>query len=99
MGSRLRDQARVCDRSRRNSLHGFCKRVIPRFGVGAGSILRILDGLAQISLFGKLKLANCAPISGLLETGLFYAQVRHPACALQTTSSFFRARFLRVWID
>jgi hypothetical protein len=51
-----------------------------------GSIFRILDGPAQISLFAKLKLANCAPISALLESGFFCAQVRQPACALEAAS-------------
>jgi hypothetical protein len=52
---------------------------------GAASILSILDAYAQISLIGKLKLTNCAPISGLLEIGLFC----HPTCAWATALGSF----------
>ena len=35
----------------------------------------IIDAIPQISLFVKLKLTNCAPISGLPEIGSLCAQV------------------------
>jgi hypothetical protein len=62
------------------------------FGVGAGSTLvrphKIVDLHAQISVLAKLKLTNCAPISGLLETGLFYARAGQPAGAWETRAEF-----------
>jgi hypothetical protein len=47
-----------------------------------GSLIGLLDALTQIRLFGKLKLTNCALISGLSDISIFGAQVGPTRLAL-----------------
>jgi hypothetical protein len=57
-------------------------------GTGGGLISNILDAPSQISLFGKLKLTNCAPIPGLPAIGFFMRQSVEPP-ARETAPGFF----------
>jgi hypothetical protein len=57
-----------------------------------------LDVIPQISLFGKLKLENCAPIPGWPETGFFNARARRVRSGCDAGDRAFLAELKEVRI-
>jgi hypothetical protein len=71
-------------RSTRSALAQFLMALAAWHSSRVGSIFSNLDAPSQISAFVKLKLTNCAPISGWLETGFF---MRESAIGMLTENS------------